>query len=70
MRSPWLRDRADVLDRGRHHEGGQLEPAAGAGLARGVAAGGVALLEAADDFVNVADVLGGRQIAEHRAASR
>ena len=71
MRSPWLRDGADVLDRGRHDEGGQLEPAAGAGLAGGVAAGGVALLQAVDDFLDVADVLwGGERWSAERGAFR
>jgi hypothetical protein len=35
-------DGADVVDRGGHYQGGQFEPAAGAGLAGGVAASGVA----------------------------
>ena len=50
-------DGADVVDGGGHHQGGEFEAAAGAGLAGGVAAGGVAFFQALDDFFDVADVL-------------
>ena len=58
-------DRADVLDRRRHHQGGEFEPAAAALLAGEVAAGGVAFAEADGDFVERR----GRTSARARAAA-
>src|SRR4051794_4348500 len=54
-------DSADVFHCGGHHEGGEFESAAGAGLAGCVASGGVAFLQAADDFFDIADVFRSRE---------
>ncbi len=55
-------DAADMIYRGRHHKSGQLEASAGAGLARSISAGLIALPQTVNDFLDVADVFGRRQV--------